>query len=57
MLFQVVNDRGVPIMVTEQKSCIPDDGELSAISKAGYKFKIDGKSASIKKVREVRDNV
>lgn len=57
MLFQVVNDKGVPVMRTERASCIPDDSQLSSMSKVGYKFKIDGKAASIKKVKEVRDNV
>ncbi len=57
MLFQVVNDKGVPVMRTEHKSCIPDDSQLSSMLKVGYKFKIDGKAASIKKVKEVRDSV
>ena len=57
MLFQVVNDKGVPVMRTEHASCIPDDSQLTSMSKVGYNFKIDGKAASIKKVKEVRDNV
>ena len=57
MLFQIVNDKGVPVMRTEHASCIPDDSQLASMSKVGYKFKIDGKAASIKKIKEVRDNV
>ena len=57
MLLQVINDKGVPVMRTEHKSCIPDDSQLSSMAKVGYKFKIDGKIASIKKVKELRDIV
>lgn len=55
MKFQVMNDKGVWVMETHYASCIPNDSQLSSMSKAGYKFKIDGKAASIKKVKEVRD--
>lgn len=57
MKFQVINDKGVGVMATHYTSCMPDDVQLASMSKAGYKFKIDGKVASIKKVKEVRDNV
>lgn len=57
MLFQVINDKGITTMSTEYESCIPDDSQLSSMSKAGYKFRIDGKTASVKRVKEVRDNV
>lgn len=57
MKFQVINDKGVGVMETHHASCIPDDAQLSSMTKAGYKFKIDDKIASIKKVKEVRDNV
>lgn len=57
MTFQVINDKGVPVMRTEYESCIPDDSQLSSMSKAGYKFRIDAKAASVKRVKEVRDNV
>lgn len=53
--FEVLNEKGVAVMGTNSPSCIPDDNQLSSMSKAGYKFKIDGKSASVKKVKEVRD--
>ena len=57
MLLQIVNDKGVTVMRTENKSCIPDDTQLSCMYKTGYKFKIDGKTVSIKKIKEIRDNV
>lgn len=57
MKFQVINDKGVGVMETYHASCMPDDAQLSSMSKAGCKFKIDDKIASIKKVKEVRDNV
>lgn len=52
MKFEVVNDKGVTVMQTEMKSCVPNDDELFTMSKAGYKFKLDGKSVSIKKIKE-----
>lgn len=55
MLFQIINDKGVLVMKTEHKSCIPDDYQLSSMSSAGFKFKIDGKIASIKKIKEMRN--
>lgn len=55
MKFEVINDKGVAVMSTEYVSCIPDDGQLTSMSKAGYKFKIGGKSTSIKKIKEIRD--
>lgn len=57
MKFQVINDKGIDVMETHFASCMPDDAQLASMSKAGYKFKINGKAASIKKVKEVRDNV
>lgn len=55
-IFQVVDDKGVTVMRTDFISCIPDDNQLTSMSKSGYKFKINGKVVSIKKVKEVRDS-
>lgn len=57
MLFQVVNKKGVPIMSTVQKSCMPDDDQLFFMSKVGYKFKVDGKLTPVKRIKEIRDDV
>ncbi len=57
MKFEVVNDRGVTVMNTSSISCIPNIDELTSMSKAGYKFKIDNKSVSIKKIKEVLKDV
>ena len=46
MLFQVI--RGYdnkPMLKTEYESCIPYD-DLESLHRAGYKFKLDGKSVS-----------
>ncbi|MDD6022207.1 MAG: hypothetical protein PUB94_06125 [Oscillospiraceae bacterium] len=53
MKFQVVNDKGSPVMETEHISCIPDYSSLSSMSKAGYKFKVDGKIINLKKIKEM----
>ena len=43
MTFQIFNSAGNCVLVTEYESCIPYE-DLDAMSKAGYKFKIDGKA-------------
>lgn len=50
MLFQVINNKDVPVMRTEYISCISDESQLSVMVKAGYKFRLDGKVVSKKKV-------
>ena len=52
MIFQVLSDKGKVMMRTEHFSCLPKDSELASLSKAGYKFKIDGKQCSLKRVKE-----
>lgn len=39
-------------MQTTMKSCIPDEEQLSYMSKAGYKFKLEGKIVTLKKIKE-----
>lgn len=57
MKFEVVNDKGKTVMSCTSVSCIPDEDELSCMAKAGYKFKLDGKNATQKKIKEIRTNV
>lgn len=52
MKFEVINDKNVAVMSTEYVSCMPEKDELTSMSKAGYKFKLDGKSITVKKLRE-----
>ncbi len=52
MKFEVINDRGVTVMQTTMKSCIPDEEQLTYMSKAGYKFKLEGKVVTLKKLKE-----
>lgn len=56
MKFEVLNDKGITVMQTETKSCIPSEDELAAMSKAGYKFRIDGKNITIRKLIGVIKN-
>jgi len=56
MKFEVFNDKGIAVMGTDYISCIPDDEQLSSMSKTGYKFKINGKAASLKKVKEFKSD-
>ena len=52
MKFEVINDRNKTVMHTSSPSCIPDKDILTSMSKAGYKFKLDGKAITIKKLNE-----
>ena len=52
MKFQVFGKDNQCRFVTESKSCIPSVQELTHISKAGYKFKLDGKSVSLSRLKE-----
>ena len=52
MKFEVVNDKNKAVMSTESLSCIPNKDALNSMSKAGYKFKLDGKAMTIKKLNE-----
>lgn len=52
MNFEVVNDKNKTVMRTTSPSCVPDKDMLNLISKAGYKFKLDGKTISCKSIIE-----
>lgn len=53
MRFEVVNDKNKTVMRTPSLYCIPDKDILTSMSKAGYKFKLDGKTITIKKLNEM----
>jgi hypothetical protein len=52
MKFQIYGKDNKCKLVTESKSCIPGIDELKLMSKVGYKFKLDGKSISLSKLKE-----
>ena len=52
MKFEVINARGVTVMQTTMKSCIPDEEQLTYMSKVGYKFRLEGKVVTLKKLKE-----
>lgn len=52
MKFEIVNDKNKTVMQTTHISCIPDKNTLNSMSKAGYKFKLDGKAITIKRLNE-----
>ena len=52
MKFEVVNNKNKTVMSTTSTSCIYDKDILNSMSKAGYKFKLDGKAISLKKLNE-----
>lgn len=52
MKFEVVNDKNKTVMSTVSPSSIYDKDTLTLMSKAGYKFKLDGKTITLKKLNE-----
>ena len=52
MKFEVINDKNKVVMHTEYTSCLPNKETLSLMAKAGYKFKLDNKAITIKKLNE-----
>lgn len=50
--FEIYNDKGNRVFYTFQGSCIPSKLEIESMSKAGYKFKMDGKNISKTKLIE-----
>lgn len=51
MLFTVLKDKESR-MSTNSVSCIYDENTLNLLHKAGFKFKLNGKSATVAKVVE-----
>lgn len=53
MLFEYFNRQEERVLYTEFPECVLDDykkGSLAAMNQNGYKFKIDGKPVSYKKM-------
>lgn len=53
MKFEIINSKGKTVMHTECAECIPEKEVLTLMSKAEYKFKLDGKITPIKKLNEI----
>lgn len=54
MKFEVINDKGQTVMATTSTSCIPNKDILESMSKAGYKFKVNGKVITKKQLLELK---
>lgn len=57
MEFEIINDKNKTVMRTETLSCIPDKEILSSMSKAGYRFTLNGKIMSSHKLNEHTQNI
>ena len=57
MKFEVINDKNKTVMSTTSLSCIPNKNELNSMSKAGYKFRLNGKIMSSHKLNEHTQNI
>lgn len=55
MRFEIVNDRGISVMSTVYISCIPEYDQLLSMTQAGYKFRLDGKIISKRRLKELME--
>ena len=56
MKFEILNQNKKVIMYCSSIECIPNEDEILSMTKAGYKFKIDGKIANKKQIIELKNN-
>lgn len=54
MKFEVINDKNKTVYHTHKIKDIPIKDFLTSMINAGYRFKIDGKVASKKRVEELK---
>ena len=52
MKFEVLTDKGQVVMITTSTICIPDKNIIEYMSKADYKFKLNNKPITKKKLEE-----
>ena len=53
MKFEVINDKNIIVMNTTSIYCIPNKEMLILMSKAGYRFRLDGKIITTKKLNDM----
>jgi hypothetical protein len=54
VIFEIFNRQKQRVLYCYQTSCIPPNETLSDMQKGGYKFKIDGKKATLSQIKELR---
>lgn len=52
MKFEILDEKGKAVFNTNMIECIPVKNHIDMMSKSGYKFKIDNKIISKKKLEE-----
>ena len=57
MKFEVLNKDGCIIFNTPHEVCLPPIKHIDSMIKAGYKFKLDGKSITKNKLIENFNNI
>ena len=53
MKFEVIDNTGKTVMVTSYSEYIPTKEQINLMTKAGYKFKMDGKVLSKKAIDDL----
>ena len=51
MKFEVISSLGAPVFSTEYPECVPSDDDLKHLWNCGYKFQIDKKNYTLKKLK------
>jgi hypothetical protein len=51
--FEILNDKNQVVMWCEKASCIPPLEELKLMSQSKYKYKLNGKNVTLKKLKEI----
>lgn len=50
MTFEVINSQQKRVMYCHDWQYVPDNDILRSMQQAGYKFKLDGKNATVKQI-------
>lgn len=53
MLFEVIDPSGLGMMRCNSQECIPEVRTLTSMTSAGFKFKLNGKIISLKKLKDL----
>lgn len=50
MKFEVINQQNLVVMQTESPGAVYDEHELKELAEAGYRFRLDGKTATSQRI-------
>lgn len=56
MKFEVINDKQKTVMQTTNIACVPNETEIKLMTKAGYKFRMNGKLIKKSDLQKIINN-